>query len=382
MAGIDLSNIDIDPEIEGGGVGDEGSIFDFMNKDLSFGGNKLSDKSKEQFYSDVGELLDSGIDIRSAMEMVVDSTPKKKEKAWFEAIKEDIVTGSSPSEALDRQGVFSNYEIFSVKIGEETGKLPSVLKELGKYFHERIKQRRQITGALTYPVLVLCVAFGAIGFMFYFIVPMFSDVFKRFDGELPWITKQVIGISKAFTDYGYYFSAGLLAIVIAIFVVRKQPWYKQFNAWMMIRIPFFGEIIRKSYLARFCSSMNLMIGSSIPLLRAVGLTRKMIDFYPIEKSLEIVEADILLGMSLNVSLRKFPIYDQKMVSLLKVGEEINKLDTFFEKLGKQYANEVEHKTSMLGSVIEPLLIIFLGVMVAVILISMYLPLFQLSSNFG
>jgi type IV pilus assembly protein PilC len=142
------------------------------------------------------------------------------------------------------------------------------------------------------------------------------------------------------------------------------------------------NMISKIYLARFCQSMNLLISSKTPLVTAIELVKKMIGFYPIEISLEIMQEDIMKGQPLHISLSKFKIYNKRMVSLIKVAEEVNQLDTMFAKLAKQYTDEVEHETSILGSLIEPIMIIFLGLLVALILVAMYLPLFQMSNTVG
>lgn len=380
MSGIDISKINNQKEKKKNS--ESTSLFAFMDKDISLFGNNISDKLKEEFYSELGILLDSGVDIRTTLDMIIEGLKKQNEKDVFQAILNEIIEGESLSEALRKQNKFSDYEIYSIQIGEETGKLPIVLKELGKHFHSKIKQRKQITSALSYPVLVIFTAFGAIGFMFYFIVPMFSDVFKRFDGELPWITKQVINLSDSFSKNILLIVGSFLVVVITPFFVKEKLWWKKMSSYALLRVPFFGEMVRLSYMNRFCQNMQLMVSSKIPLLRAIGMLKKMIGFYPIELSLETIEQDILQGENLNESLSKFDIYDRKMISLLKVGEDINQLDVFFEKLANQYSDEVEYKTTLLGNIIEPVLIIFLGLIVGIILISMYLPLFQLSSNFG
>jgi type IV pilus assembly protein PilC len=127
--------------------------------------------------------------------------------------------------------------------------------------------------------------------------------------------------------------------------------------------------------------MRLLISARLPLLRAIALIRQMIDFYPIESSLQQVEDDIMKGKTLHQSLEQFKIYPSKMIQLVKVGEETNQLDYFFGKISEQYVEEVEYKTTALSSAMEPLIIIFLGLVVGVILISMYLPLFQMSNSF-
>jgi type IV pilus assembly protein PilC len=363
------------PKAEGVGM------FDFLNKDIKLFGSDLSDKKKESFYLELSILLTAGIDIKTTLELIEQEQDKASDKKLFADIKNRIVGGSTLSEAIRDLGKFSAYEYYSIQIGEESGKIAAVLKELAEYFQKKIKQRRQIIGALTYPAIVLCTSFGAIFFMMNFVVPMFADVFKRFGGNLPWITALILNMSASLSRNFYLivlFVAGCIAMVMS---QRKKEWFRAFASKMVLRIPFVGEMIRKIYLARFCHSMTLLIGSKIPILRAISLVKQMIGFYPIEISLTKIEGDILMGASLNKSLSGFPIYHKRMVSLVKVGEEVNQLELFFDKIARQYADEVEHQTSLISSMVEPFMIIFLGLIVGIILIAMYLPLFQLSTTF-
>ncbi|OFX26851.1 MAG: hypothetical protein A2033_08155 [Bacteroidetes bacterium GWA2_31_9] len=126
--------------------------------------------------------------------------------------------------------------------------------------------------------------------------------------------------------------------------------------------------------------MALLIASRTPMLRAIQLVRNMIGFYPFEKALDIIDSDIMSGKSLHESMKKFSIFDNRTISLVKVAEEVNQLDTIFERLNKQYSDELEHRIGMMSSLLEPAMIIFVGVLVGVILVAMYLPLFQLSTS--
>jgi type IV pilus assembly protein PilC len=217
--------------------------------------------------------------------------------------------------------------------------------------------------------------------MLNFIVPMFADVFKRFGGKLPFITSVIVDMSNWIGSY-FYLVFLILAIVVGFLISqRKHLWYRKFFSLLIIRIPFVGDMIRKIYMARFCHSMALLIGAKIPIVRAIKLVKEMIGFYPIEVSLDQVEQDIMQGVSLHKSLAAFPVYHRRLVSLVKVGEEVNQLEMFFGKIAKQYSEDVEHQTSLISSMIEPFMIIFLGLIVGVILIAMYLPLFQLSTTF-
>jgi len=357
------------------------NVVDFLNKDFTLFGSKMNDKKKEAFYHELGILLSAGVDIKTTLELISAEQTKEKDKLLFEKISNSVISGSTLSDAIKATDMFSAYEYFSLQIGEESGKLPVVLKELGTYYNKKIKQRRQIVGALTYPSIVLFTSLAAVFFMMNFIVPMFGDVFKRFGGELPAITQMIVDASAFFRNYFYVFILSILSVVLLVYSQRKELWFRKYGSIIALRLPFAGEIIRKVYLARFCNSMTLLIGAKIPILRAINLVKQMIGFYPLEESLTQIEKDILHGMALNKSMSAFTIYPRRMTSLIKVGEEVNQLDNFFEKIAHQYNEEVEHQTSMISSMIEPFMIIFLGLIVGFILIAMYLPLFQLSTSF-
>ena len=360
---------------------EEGSVFDFLNKDISLFGNSLSDKKKEAFYHELFILLTAGVDIRSTLDLIATEQTSEKDKQLFVGIRDSVTSGSTLSDAIQATGKFSPYEYHSLRIGEESGKLSTVLKELADFFQSNINLRRQIIGALTYPGIVLCTSFGAIFFMLNFIVPMFADVFKRFGGKLPFITALIVDMSNWLGSYFYLIFLGFAGAIGFMFSQRNQLWFRKFFSKLLLRTPFVGEMIRKIYMARFCHSMALLIGAKIPIVRAIKLVKQMIGFYPIEISLDQIEQDIMQGISLNKSLSNFPVYHKRLVSLIKVGEEVNQLELFFGKIAKQYSQDVEHQTSLISSMIEPFMIIFLGIIVGVILIAMYLPLFQLSTTF-
>lgn len=353
---------------------------ELLNKDISLFGQALSDKKKESFYSELNILFAAGVDIKTALELIEEEQPKAREKELFRKIKDAVVSGGSLSDAMNSTGKFSPYEYYSIKIGEESGRLTEVLEDLAKFFAGKIRQKRQVMNAVSYPIVVMLTAFGVIWFMLRFVVPMFADVFKRFKGELPAMTKVVIKASDFLGSNGLYIFLVLASLIAFIYMSRSKDWFRSRSTALLIRLPVFGDIFKKIYLARFCHSMHLLLSARTPLVSALELVQKMVGFYPIERSLETVKNDILHGSSLYNSLSKFTIYNSRMRSLIKVAEEVNQTDVIFARLAKQYTDEVEHRTSLLGSIIEPFMIVFLGLLVAVILIAMYLPLFQLSTS--
>jgi type IV pilus assembly protein PilC len=382
MPTIDISRYEVKkPKKEKAEKSGGSSLVELMNRDISFGSVELSDKKKESLYLELSSLLESGINLKSSFELILAEQHKPKDKALFNAIQTAVLGGTTFSQALKQSGKFSLYEVYSLQIGEETGKLIEVLQDLATYYQNKIKQRRKIVGALTYPCIVLTSSLGAVFFMLKFIVPMFGEVFKRFGGELPWITQKIINLSEALENNFFKVVLVIMIVAAGIFASRKTQSFRMWSAKFLLRVPVVGELVQKIYLARFCNSMRLLINARLPLLRAIALIRQMIDFHPIESSLQEVEQQIMNGKTLHESLQQFSIYPSKMIQLVKVGEETNKLDYFFAKLAEQYVEEVEYKTSALSSVMEPLIIIFLGLVVGVILISMYLPLFQMSNSF-
>jgi type IV pilus assembly protein PilC len=357
------------------------SISEILSQDISLFGNNLGDDKKEAFYMELEILLSAGVDIKTALELIVRELPKEKDKQLFEKIKDDVVKKGIPlSEAMKDSGKFSAYEYFSIQIGEETGKIHTILKELSSYYHSMIRQKRQVVSALTYPAIMITTSVGVLVFMLAFVVPMLSDMYKRVGQDLPFLTQVIIDISDFVLKYFYVGFLLIAGLVIFIFKNRKKEWYREYSTKMILRIPLFKKLIQKIYLARFCNSMALLLGSKIPIVRALSLVKQMIDFYPIEVAIPVIENDILKGTPLNKSMANFKIFYPRMVSLIKVGEEVNRLEFFFSNISKQYTEEVEHDTSMLSKMIEPLLLLFIGVVVGVILVAMYLPLIKLGTT--
>ena len=381
MPSIDLSRYKAQKPIKVKSERKTISIGEILNRDISFGGGGISDKKKESFYLELSTLLSSGIDLKTALELILVDHAKAKDKALFEGITSKVLSGSALSESIRSTGKFSDYEFYSIRIGEETGRLGEVLTDLAKYFKSKIQQRRKIVSAVTYPLIVLATSLGAVFFMIKFVVPMFADVFTRFGGKLPWITAFIIKVSNFFDNYFLLFFLLTVVVAAAFILLKNKPFMRKATSSILLRTPIVGEIVSKIYLARFANTMRLLISTNTPLLRSIALVKQMINFYPIETSLEKVEKDILRGEALHKSLAQFSFYPSKLIQLIKVGEEVNRLDYFFEKISSQYTEEVEYKTNTISSLLEPFIIIFLGLVVGLILIAMYLPMFQMSNSF-
>src|ERR1700712_5328524 len=227
MPSIDLNRYETRKVIKPAVEANEGGLIALFNRDISFGSKELSDKKKEYLYLELSSLLQAGINLKSSFELITADQQKEKDKELYINIQQAVLNGTTFSQALQQTGKFSLYEVYSLQIGEETGKLIEVLHDLAKFYHNKIKQRRKITSALTYPCVVLTTSLGAVFFMLKFVVPMFGDVFKRFGGHLPWITEKIIGVSQALENNFMSFIIVLVLFSAFMFASRNTEQFRK-----------------------------------------------------------------------------------------------------------------------------------------------------------
>jgi len=357
-------------------------LFTLLQKEITFFGKAFGNKKKEDFYSELAVLLKAGINLKDALALLQENQKKEKLNTFYGDMVDDLVSGQSFFEVLNERPEFTEYEYYSVKIGEETGTLTRITEELGKFYQRKNEQRRGLLNALTYPIIILITAVLVVVFMLRMVVPMFEDIFKQNNVDLPGITRMIISASNFIRDYGWL----VLLLIATLLVLRKtfsgKEWYKRKKDRMLLKIPYLGNFISSVYLAQFTQAVALLTSSKVPMLNSIQLVKKMIDFYPLNEALTNVEKHVLAGHSLNKSMANNKIFDNKMVSLVKVAEETNQTEYIFERLNQQYAIEVQQKSKLLSTLMEPLIIIIIGIFVGVILVSMYLPMFKLSSVVG
>lgn len=356
------------------------TLNEILNKDISLFGGSWSDTHKEQFYTKIHTLLQAGVDIKTVLELSEQSAEKQKIKISIAQIRNNILQGHALHQAMEESTHFSPFEYYSVKIGEETGRLDSILLELSSYFTTRIQQKRKLVSAFSYPVVVLLTAIAAVWFMLRYLVPMFADVYNRFGGELPLITKYVLALSNGIGTYGIYIILFIVALLFVFYNSRNSILFRKLSSTIILKSPIIGEMLRLLYTSRFCKSLALMISADIPLNESLNLLKKMIGFYPIESGIDDITSGLMQGKSFAECISAQSIYPSEMTAMIKVGEEVNQLDKLLHRIGDEYTKQVVYKTEMLNSLLEPILIIFLGIVIGIILIAMYLPIFKLSTQ--
>jgi len=332
-------------------------------------------------FSEFHSLLSSGIDFNRAFGMLIRSEKDHAARSLLDVLYRDIIEGHTLWQALAKSRSFSALDYGVVRIGEETGKLHESLQFLSEYYFKKAAQRRMISSAVSYPAIILSVAVVVLVFMVLVIVPMFEQVYARMGGQLPGITQAVITFSRNFKSY---FTVAFLIIAGAALLLsfyKNTETLRKIRAKFLLEIPVAGELLKKHYQSHFCKLMYLLYSSGVPLLQGVQMLRGIITFYPYRKSFDTIIDGLNNGESFAENVGRYNnLYDTKLITLLKVGEETNTLSRMLRKQGDDLAVQLEHRLKQLGSLLEPLLILFVGILVAVVLISMYLPMFKLGTT--
>lgn len=351
------------------------------NASILFGRKAVTDQKKEMFFSEFHSLLSSGVDFNRAFELLAGGEKEGNYKKLLGELHGDVISGRNLWQSLSDSGYFSNLDSGVIRIGEETGKLYESLHFLSEYYHNKAAQRRMISSAVSYPIIILAIAVIVLVFMILVVVPMFEQVYSRMGGELPGVTKTVIDFSRNFKYYltGLSILAGSTAVVMVLY--RRTETLQRIKSSLLMKIPFAGSLVKKHYQSHFCKLMYLLYSSGVPLLQGLQMLAGIITFYPYRKSFGSIAEGLNRGESFAANIARYPdIYDRKLTVLIKVGEEANRLSDMLKKQGDDLATELEYKLKQMGSMLEPMLIILVGVLVAIVLISMYLPMFKLGTT--
>lgn len=353
-----------------------------LKKEINLFGKSFNDKKKEHFYDELSVLLKSGINLKQTLDLIEESQLKVKDKQLITRLNKSILLGNSFSVAMASEPSFTPYEYHAIKIGEQTGQLDFVTQDLADFYQRKNEQRKQILSSLTYPVIVLITALIVVFFMLKFVVPMFEDIFEQNKVELPLLTQIIVSFSHFIEEKGLLLLICLSGLGMGMRFSSKKSWFKKFSGQFLLYLPVVGEYARKIYISRFTQTMMLLTNSKIPIVNGLSMVRELIHFHPLQVSLAAIEEDILHGRKMSDSFKSHPLFDKKMIALLKVAEETNQTEFVFRKLHEQYSREVEYQAKTITNILNPLLTLLVGLIVGVILIAMYLPMFRLSSVIG
>lgn len=345
-----------------------------------FSTTKLSNNFFQKFYESLYGLLESGLDILTAFN-IIKNQHKKKSKDVVEQIAGALSSGSALSEAVSACKGFNPYDIHLLRIGEKTGRLTAILKELENYYAAKIRLRRMLISALSYPVLVMGVSIGVLYFMLGFLVPTFKDIYLRMNVELPAITQLMLNVSESFSKYSFVLPILILVIAGAYMFARSSKVIKEKAQTILLKTPFLGKILVQVEHMRFSHAMYLLLHSKIPITEALTLTACLSRCIPFAGEIEKFNRGIIQGSTFSVLIERSKLFDLQYAAMIRVGEQTGTLAKVFEKLFEQKMTQMNLRTKLIADLLEPVLIVVIGGLVALVLIAMYLPMFSLSGGF-
>ena len=324
-------------------------------------------------------MVSSGLSLLRALYVLEDQTEAPKLRRAIGEVRQDVEAGLSLSQAMGKHPrVFNDLFVAMVQAGETGGNLEEVLGRVAVQFEKDDSLKRTVRSAMVYPLLIGTFAVAVLIGMVTFIIPIFADMFSDLGGELPTMTKVMIGVSDAFRSYWWAF---LLAPVVLGFVfVRWKRTDRGRLAWdaFKLRLPVkIGAIIRKIAVARFARTLGTLTASGVPILQALAITARTSGNRMISDPMAEVAERVREGQSLAAPLARTGVFPVMLTQMLAVGEETGAMDSMLHKLADFYEDEVATQLKAITSIIEPVMMIFVGAIVGLVVISMYLPMFSI-----
>lgn len=350
-------------------------------KGMRSSGGKVKSKDLQIFTRQFATLVNSGIPIVQSIEILGGSTKNLALKRTILKIKDDVEGGKKLADALAvHKTIFDTLYVNLVKAGEESGSLDKILERLAGYIEKSEKIKNKVTGALYYPAGILVVAFLVMFAILTFVIPKFEAMFTQSGQELPELTQLVINASHFMKDYWYVVIGMFVGSGYAFKTYYASPSGKATCDHLFLQAPLFGPLIQKNAIARFSRTLGTMIECGVSIVESLNIAAKVVGNKSLEKTFMQSKDVIIQGQSIVGPLSKDPFIPDMVVQMIGVGEQTGALDTMLGKIADFYEEEVDYAVGALTSMIEPVMMIFLGGMIATLVISMYLPIFKLAGG--
>ncbi|MCH7598333.1 MAG: type II secretion system F family protein [Myxococcales bacterium] len=327
-------------------------------------------------------MIDAGLPLVQCLQILGDNHENPTFKRVIAAVKIDVESGQTFAEALGHHPlVFDALFVNLIAAGEVGGILDTIMNRLATQLEKADKLARQLRGAMVYPATVSTIATAVIVLLLVKVIPVFEKMFSDFGGELPAPTAMVIAFSDFLQAYIMYFMAALF-VFVSLFkqAYRRSPAFKYQVHRFNLMLPIFGSIIKKVAVARFTRTLGTMISSGVPILDALDITARTAGNMLIEEELQTCRASITEGKTLAEPLSESTIFPSMMVQMMAVGEETGSMEIMLTKIADFYDDEVDVAVGALTSMLEPVMMVFMGGSIGTILIAMYLPIFKIADS--
>ena len=352
-----------------------------LNRDISMGGlfdKKVTIKDLAVMSRQLATMIGAGLPLLKSLTILADQSENPKLASTLDEVRGAVEEGSTFSDGLAKHPrIFPPIFVNLVRAGEVGGFLEISLESVAKNYEKEVELKATIKSALTYPVVVLIMALLAVVGMILFIVPVFDDLFNDLGGELPLPTRILVSISQNMIWLGPLVVVGSIVGAIWWRANRQTPKFRSVWEPMLLKMPVFGDLFKKIAIARFTRNFGTMIGSGVPILQALSIIGSTSGNWQIEQAVQSVQDSVRQGRTIAAPLALQPIFPSMVTQMIAVGEDSGALETMLEKISDFYDSEVQSTTEALTSLIEPLMIAFLGVILGGMIVALYLPIFDI-----
>jgi len=343
-------------------------------------GSPVKSRDIVVFTRQFATMIDAGLPIVQCLQILGAQSDSKPFRKVIGGIKEDVEAGTTLAEAIRKHTrVFSELYSSMIQAGEIGGILDTILVRLAAYLEKASKLKSKIKGAMIYPTCIVSAAVLVTAVLLIWVIPVFADVFSSFGHRLPAPTQFVINLSNFTIGHVWY----LMAVpVIAAVAIRYAYGTEEGHFWIdrfLLRVPVFGGLIRKSSVARFSRTLGTLVSSGVPILDALVITARTAGNKVVERAIMMARTSISSGRTIAEPLIESKVFPPMVCQMISVGETTGALDTMLQKIADFYEDEVDNTVANLMSLLEPAVILFLGVVIGGLVISMYLPIFQLGA---
>jgi type IV pilus assembly protein PilC len=344
----------------------------------TFGTGKVPIKDLAVFFRQFSVMIDAGLPLVQCLEILAANQENQVFQKCLTGVRTTVEGGATLSNAMrGYPRIFDDLTTNMIEAGEAGGILDTILQRLASYVEKNVKLRSAVKSALIYPTAVISIAGLVVGLLLKFVVPIFANMFSSMGVELPLPTRIVIGLSRFVGQFWWVMIAALVAVIIIIRQIRKDPRGRYMLDKFMLNWPILGPVLRKIAVARFTRTLGTLITSGVPILEGLAITARTSGNAVLEDALMKVRKSVEEGRTIVDPLRESGVFPNMVVQMIGVGEATGAMDAMLQKIADFYEDEVDAATKNMLTLLEPLMIGFLGVIVGGIVISLYLPLFSM-----
>jgi type IV pilus assembly protein PilC len=347
-----------------------------------FGGG-ISRKEIAVFTRQFSVMIDAGLPLVQCLEILASQQDNRTFQKVLFQVRQDVESGATLADAMRKHpAAFDDLYANMVAAGEAGGILDTILQRLSQYIEKIVKLRSAIRSAMVYPVAVITIAIGVVWIILWKVIPTFAVLFQGLGAQLPLPTRITIAASNFIGAWWWMIFAGIGAGIFSLFRYHKTERGKRVIDGALLKIPVLGNVLRKIAVARFCRTLGTLVSSGVPILEALEITAKTSGNAVVEDAIMSTRRSIEEGKTISEPLKNTDVFPPMVVQMVAVGEQTGALETMLNKIADFYEDEVDEATANLLALLEPVMICFLGVVIGGIVISMYLPMFDLISKIG